>query len=280
MPCFCSPYRERIFHPPLLVTKWPVFSLHSLFRFSCWKQDWRSPDSHRQRNTVCAWWKNGMPRLFAVVGTPAFDAAIFWFQGDEYFAWPCRPLYASRSKYLFELFLQLWLPFLNFFLFLTLSLVFFLFQSTRTLELALSLEAKVIHLKQDSLCLFNLALAGCACGALVDLFEAAYGYPKTEEQKERARSLNNSNINSLMRKKKFRFLRWRKIKRTRGRYSPTLSRASHLLLSLNPPNFHTNPRPKLPNALLLSRWILIPRGSRQQRRATFPGWLILTMWSW
>ena len=28
-----------------------------------------------------------------------------------------------------------------------------------------------------------MALAGCACGALVDLFEAAYGYPETEEQK-------------------------------------------------------------------------------------------------
>ena len=71
----------------------------------------------------------------------------------------------------------------NFLFFLTLSLIFFFFQSTRTLELTLSLEAKVICLKQDALHLFNLALAGCACGALVDLFEATYGYPETEEQK-------------------------------------------------------------------------------------------------
>ena len=68
-----------------------------------------------------------------------------------------------------------------------LSLVFFFFQSTRTLELALSLEAKVICLKQVALCLFNLALVGCACGALVNLFEATYGYPKTEEQKAQAK---------------------------------------------------------------------------------------------
>ena len=128
-----------------------------------------------------------MPRLFTVAGTPVFDAAAFWFQGDEYFARPCRPLYASRSMYLFELFPQLWLPFLNFFLFLTLSLIFFLFQSTRTLELTLSLEAKVIHLKQDALHLFNLALVGHACGALVDFFEATYGYPKTEEQNAQAK---------------------------------------------------------------------------------------------
>ena len=124
-----------------------------------------------------------MPRLFTVEGTSAFDAATFWFQGDEYFARPCRLLYASRSKYLFKLFPQLWLSILNFLLFLTLSPVFFFFQSTRTLELALSLEAKVICLKKDALHLFNLALVGCACGALVNLFEATYGYPETEEQK-------------------------------------------------------------------------------------------------
>ena len=46
---------------------------------------------------------------------------------------------------------------------------------------------KVICLKQDALHLFNLALAGCVCGTLVNLFEAAYGYPKTEEQKTQAR---------------------------------------------------------------------------------------------
>ena len=45
----------------------------------------------------------------------------------------------------------------------------------------------VIHLKQNALHLFNLALAGCACGVLVDLFKATYGYPKTEEQKAQAK---------------------------------------------------------------------------------------------
>ena len=71
--------------------------------------------------------------------------------------------------------------------FFSLTHLFPLFQSTRTLELTLSLESKVIHLKQDALRLFNLPLVGCACGALVDLFEATYGYPETEEQKTRAR---------------------------------------------------------------------------------------------
>ena len=50
------------------------------------------------------------------------------------------------------------------------------FQSTRTLELAPHMEAHMIHLKQDAHHLFNLAVMGCACGALVDLFELAYGY--------------------------------------------------------------------------------------------------------
>ena len=49
------------------------------------------------------------------------------------------------------------------------------------------MEARVIHLKQDALHLFNLAIAGCACGALFDLFEAAYGYPESAEAKHRAK---------------------------------------------------------------------------------------------
>ena len=39
----------------------------------------------------------------------------------------------------------------------------------------------MIHLKQDALHLFNLAIAGCVCGALIDLFQAAYGYPESAE---------------------------------------------------------------------------------------------------
>ena len=64
-------------------------------------------------------------------------------------------------------------------------MIIFYFQSTRTLELALNMEAHVVCLKQDALHLFNLAVAGCACEALVDLFELAYGYPEMEEQRKR-----------------------------------------------------------------------------------------------
>ena len=40
----------------------------------------------------------------------------------------------------------------------------FVFQSTRTLELALHLESNIIKLKQDALRLMNIVLAGTACG--------------------------------------------------------------------------------------------------------------------
>ena len=66
-------------------------------------------------------------------------------------------------------------------------MIMFYFQSTRMLELTLNMEAHVIHLKQDTLCLFNLAVAGCASGALVDLFELACGYSESEEQKKRVK---------------------------------------------------------------------------------------------
>ena len=45
----------------------------------------------------------------------------------------------------------------------------------------------VVHLKQDALHLFNLTIAGCACVALVDLFEATYGYPESAESKQWAK---------------------------------------------------------------------------------------------
>ena len=51
----------------------------------------------------------------------------------------------------------------------------------------MNIEARVVCLKQDTLHLFYLAIAGCACGALVDLFEAAYGYPESIEVKYRAK---------------------------------------------------------------------------------------------
>ena len=62
-------------------------------------------------------------------------------------------------------------------------------QSTRTLELALHLEQKVIKLKQDALHLMNVALAGTACGQILSLFEYAFGYPESKESRERGKEL-------------------------------------------------------------------------------------------
>ena len=45
----------------------------------------------------------------------------------------------------------------------------------------------MVCLKQDALYFSNLAIARCACGSLVDLFEAAYSYPKSAEAKCRAK---------------------------------------------------------------------------------------------
>ena len=60
------------------------------------------------------------------------------------------------------------------------------------------MEAQVVRLKQDALRCFNLAIAGCACGALVNLFKLACGYPESEEQKS-SRSLRG-NFLTMMRK--------------------------------------------------------------------------------
>ena len=65
----------------------------------------------------------------------------------------------------------------------------FVFQSTHTLELALHLESKVIKLKQDALRLMNIALAGTACGQILILCEFAFGYPQSQESKERGKQL-------------------------------------------------------------------------------------------
>ena len=62
-------------------------------------------------------------------------------------------------------------------------------QSTHTLELALHLEQKVIKLKQDALRLMNVALAGMACGQILSLFKYAFGYPESQESKERGKEL-------------------------------------------------------------------------------------------
>ena len=62
-------------------------------------------------------------------------------------------------------------------------------QSTQTLELTLHLEQKVIKLKQDALHLMNVALAGTACGQILSLFEYTFGYPESQESKERGKEL-------------------------------------------------------------------------------------------
>ena len=53
------------------------------------------------------------------------------------------------------------------------------------LELALHLEKSVINLKMDALRLWNIALAGTACGNLLSLIENSYGYPETRASVER-----------------------------------------------------------------------------------------------
>ena len=58
------------------------------------------------------------------------------------------------------------------------------------------MEVRVIHLKQDALCLLNLALVGCACGALVDLFESTYGYFESKEQRKRVKEFEQLKLPS------------------------------------------------------------------------------------
>ena len=67
----------------------------------------------------------------------------------------------------------------------------FYFQSTRTLELGLALEAKVIKLKQQSIKMFQVALLGCACGRLIELLQNAFGYPESLESKLLGKAYEN-----------------------------------------------------------------------------------------
>ena len=73
---------------------------------------------------------------------------------------------------------------LKFLPFISFQALFPTFQSTRTLELALHLEQKVIKLKQDALWVMNVALAGTACGQILSLFEYTFRYPKSQGSKE------------------------------------------------------------------------------------------------
>ena len=65
----------------------------------------------------------------------------------------------------------------------------FLFQANWILELALHLEKTVIDLKIDALRMWNVALAGVACGNLLSLIENAYGYPESRQSIEHGQYL-------------------------------------------------------------------------------------------
>ena len=60
----------------------------------------------------------------------------------------------------------------------------FPFQANQVLELALHLEKTVINLKINALRMWNVALAGMACGNLLTLIENAYGYPEMRQSIE------------------------------------------------------------------------------------------------
>ena len=47
----------------------------------------------------------------------------------------------------------------------------------------------MIALKQEALRLMNVALAGTACGQLLSILEFAFGYPESQESKDRAQQL-------------------------------------------------------------------------------------------
>ena len=65
----------------------------------------------------------------------------------------------------------------------------FLFQANQVLGLALHLEKAVIDLKMDALRIWNVALAGTACGSLPTLIENAYGYPESKQSIEHGQYL-------------------------------------------------------------------------------------------
>ena len=60
-------------------------------------------------------------------------------------------------------------------------MMLFLFQANQVLELALHLEKTVIDLKMDALRMWNIALAGMACGNLLTLIKNAYGYLESRQ---------------------------------------------------------------------------------------------------
>ena len=65
----------------------------------------------------------------------------------------------------------------------------FLFQANWVLELALHLEKMVIDLKMDALRMWNIVLAGTACGNLLTLIENSYGYPESKQSIEHGQYL-------------------------------------------------------------------------------------------
>ena len=68
-------------------------------------------------------------------------------------------------------------------------MIYFSFQANCILELALHLKKMVIDLKMDALKMWNVALAGTACGNLLSLIENAYRYPESRQSIERGQYL-------------------------------------------------------------------------------------------
>ena len=68
-------------------------------------------------------------------------------------------------------------------------MILFYFQANHILELALHLEKTVIDLEMDALKMWNVALAGTACGNLLSLIGNTYGYAESRQSIERGQYL-------------------------------------------------------------------------------------------
>ena len=86
------------------------------------------------------------------LATPEADVGPFWPQAPRCATRGCNSTFTPRGKDLSSIFLCLY-PALLFYPYIAIIFFFFFlsFQSSRTLELALHLESKVIALKQDAL---------------------------------------------------------------------------------------------------------------------------------
>ena len=70
-------------------------------------------------------------------------------------------------------------------------MIYFSFQANCILELALHLKKMVIDLKMDALKMWNVALAGTACGNLLSLIKNVYRSPESRQSIERGQYLES-----------------------------------------------------------------------------------------